>query len=83
MKYYLSRQMTIHNDAHMHATKQARERDVYDDLLVSEIGEALAAYHSPGKLHRALDMVIAADVFVYTGELAPMFSEYVCFYVYM
>ncbi len=57
------------------ALRQARERGVYEELLVSDIGDALSAYHAPGKQHRALDMVLAADVFVYTGELEPMFSE--------
>lgn len=48
---------------------------MYDELIVGDIAGALGKYQVDGKLHRALEMVIAADVFVYMGDLVSMFSE--------
>lgn len=48
--------------------EKARERQVYDELLVGELQEAL----NPEK--SALDMAIAADVLVYIGDLHPVFA---------
>lgn len=47
---------------------KARDRFVYDALEVGEITDALL------KRTRAVDLAIAADVFIYVGELAPVFS---------
>jgi predicted TPR repeat methyltransferase len=47
---------------------KARDRRVYDNLFVGDITSAL----QPGKA--IYDLVIAADVFVYIGELAPVFE---------
>lgn len=47
---------------------KARERLVYDELYVSDI---TAAMHAPGA---AYDLIIAADVFVYIGDLAAIFD---------
>lgn len=47
---------------------KARARSVYDDLEVGTITDALL------KREGALDLAIAADVFIYIGELAPLFD---------
>ena len=47
---------------------KARERAVYDELACGEIVAWLAGQGS------AHDLVIAADVFVYIGDLAPVFA---------
>jgi len=47
---------------------KARARGVYDRLVVGDIVEELAA---PGV---SCDLVIAADVFVYLGDLQPVFE---------
>jgi predicted TPR repeat methyltransferase len=47
--------------------EQARARGVYDTLAVGDVLEFLAA-QPPG----AHDLVLAADVFVYCGDLAPI-----------
>lgn len=46
----------------------ARARQVYDDL---EVGELTAALR---KRRGAVDLAIAADVFIYIGDLAPVFE---------
>jgi len=48
--------------------EKARERGVYDDLQAGDLGDALAAFPD------GIDLVIAADVFVYIGNLAPVFA---------
>lgn len=48
---------------------KARERDVYDDLVCIDINMALK--QSP----EAYDLVLAADVFVYIGELLQTFKH--------
>lgn len=47
---------------------KARARSVYDDLEVEELTDALA------KREKCLDVVLAADVFVYVGELSIVFE---------
>jgi predicted TPR repeat methyltransferase len=47
---------------------QARKRDVYDELLQTDVTEALA--HAT----ELYDLVIAADVMIYVGDLAPLFE---------
>ena len=47
--------------------EKARGRGVYDQLLVANVTEALAARPA------AFDLVAAADVFVYLGDLSPVF----------
>jgi predicted TPR repeat methyltransferase len=47
---------------------KARIRDVYDELEVGEVTAALL------RREAALDLAIAADVFVYIGELMPVFA---------
>lgn len=46
---------------------KARERGLYDELVVGDVVEALAARPA------AFDLVAAADVFVYLGDLGPVF----------
>lgn len=48
--------------------EKARERAVYDALSVGDVAEALEA--SPA----AWDLLVAADVLVYIGDLAPVFA---------
>lgn len=48
---------------------KARERGVYDQLEVGELGVTLL-----GREQKSLDLVLAADVFVYIGDLAPVFE---------
>jgi len=48
--------------------EKARNRDIYDALLVSDIGSLLDG-DGP-----AYDLVLAADTLVYLGDLAPIFS---------
>ncbi|MGE5539743.1 MAG: tetratricopeptide repeat protein [Gemmatimonas sp.] len=48
---------------------QARARGVYDDLVKAEIGAFLAPRRS------AFDLLIAADVLVYIGDLEALFGE--------
>lgn len=47
---------------------KARAQGVYDELLQADLLEALAR---DGARH---DLVVAADVFIYVGELAPVFA---------
>jgi predicted TPR repeat methyltransferase len=47
---------------------KARERRVYDDLRVADVTMALRDSAA------ACDLVLAADVFVYVGDLAPVFD---------
>ncbi len=47
---------------------KARARGVYEELLLGDIAERLAARQG------VYDLVVAADVLVYVGELAPIFS---------
>lgn len=46
----------------------ARAKNIYDELLVADIEQALANYHD-------LDLVLAADVFTYIGELNGIFEQ--------
>jgi predicted TPR repeat methyltransferase len=47
---------------------RARARGVYDELECAEITEYLSQHNAD------FDLVIAADVFVYFGDLAPLFT---------
>ncbi|OGI42646.1 MAG: hypothetical protein A2150_07030 [Candidatus Muproteobacteria bacterium RBG_16_64_11] len=47
---------------------RARERALYDDLIEGELVQALAG------LDERFDVIVAADVLVYFGELAPLFA---------
>ena len=46
--------------------EQARARGVYDSVMVGDLLTGLAAKHA------AYDLVIAADVLIYLGDLAPV-----------
>jgi len=48
--------------------EKARERSIYDELHEADIVEILQ------RTANAYDVVIAADVFVYVGNIAPVFS---------
>jgi predicted TPR repeat methyltransferase len=48
--------------------EQARRRGIYDALACGDIVEHLEALSAP------VDLVLAADVFVYLGDLAPVFA---------
>jgi predicted TPR repeat methyltransferase len=48
---------------------KARERGLYDHLECQDIGEFL------GQRVDDFDLIVAADVLVYFGDLAPMFSQ--------
>ena len=56
--------------------EQARQRQVYDELHVEEITESLGRYHnkSDRARMRAIGLVVAADVFVYSGDLGGVFK---------
>jgi predicted TPR repeat methyltransferase len=47
---------------------KARERGIYDELI---IGDAVAPIHERPS---AFDLIVAADVLVYVGDLAPLFA---------
>ena len=47
---------------------KARDRNVYDELI---IGDAVAPMRERPS---AFDLIVAADVFVYVGDLAPLFA---------
>jgi len=47
---------------------EARRKDIYDRLTVAEMLEFLAVYEG------GVDLVTAADVFVYSGALPPVFA---------
>jgi predicted TPR repeat methyltransferase len=51
--------------------EQARARRVYDALHEAEIVQHLATLAERGEPH---DLVLAADVFIYLGELGPVFA---------
>ena len=51
--------------------ERARARGVYDALQVADITDFLRASHE------ALDLVLAADVFIYVGALEPVFDALV------
>src|SRR3989344_4121416 len=48
--------------------EKARERGVYDELRVADITEAMRAHPA------AYDLILAADVFIYVGELVSVFA---------
>lgn len=48
---------------------KARERDIYDELHVGDITAVLNA------VTRQYDLFVATDVFVYIGDLAPVFAS--------
>jgi predicted TPR repeat methyltransferase len=48
---------------------KARERQLYDELVCGEIGAYLATQAA------RFDLVVAADVLVYFGDLAPLFAQ--------
>ena len=48
--------------------EQAKEKSIYDDLIVADIEVELDQFHN-------LDLVIAADVFTYIGELKTIFEK--------
>ncbi len=45
----------------------AKEKNIYDELVVEDIEQALNQYQN-------VDLILAADVFTYIGELKPIFS---------
>ena len=47
---------------------KARERGVYDELRQQDVAAGLAGFEA------SLDLAISADVFVYIGDLAPVFA---------
>ena len=49
---------------------KARERQLYDRLVCGEIAEFLSANENAA----AFDLIVAADVFVYIGDLTKVFS---------
>lgn len=46
----------------------ARKKNIYDELKIEEIETAMQAY-------REIDLIVAADVFTYIGDLAPIFTN--------
>jgi predicted TPR repeat methyltransferase len=48
--------------------EKARQRDIYDQLVDADLVKFLEAQH------QAFDLAVAADVFVYVGDLSPVFS---------
>ncbi len=48
--------------------QRAREREIYRQLIVGDVVNATAT------LHNDFDLILAADVFVYLGDLAPLFA---------
>jgi predicted TPR repeat methyltransferase len=50
---------------------KARERGIYDELIIGE--EVAPMRERPS----AFDLIVAADVFVYVGDLAPLFAAVV------
>lgn len=54
------------------ALDEARQRAVYDELLVGDVVTALQA------VPQSWDLLLAADVFVYLGDLAPVFAAARC-----
>jgi hypothetical protein len=67
-------------------TPEELARDVYDELYVEEITESLARYSndSDKERFRSVGLIVAADVFVYSGALDGVFASallllYYCF----
>jgi predicted TPR repeat methyltransferase len=50
---------------------KARDRNVYDELLISDLVAPMRERPS------GFDLIVAADVFVYIGDLAPLFAAVV------
>lgn len=50
--------------------QKAQERGVYDELLEGDLVECMAQFPSG-----SFDVAVAADVFVYVGNLAPVFEQ--------
>jgi predicted TPR repeat methyltransferase len=48
--------------------EEARAKDIYDTLVAGEIGAYLAQQNA------SFDLIVAADVFIYIGDLAPVFK---------
>jgi predicted TPR repeat methyltransferase len=48
--------------------EKARERNIYDDLQVGDLVDAMQ------KLPQPADLLVAADVLIYIGDLAPTFE---------
>jgi len=57
--------------------EHARARSVYDELYVEEITESLARYSNSSDKERlrAIELMVAADVFVYSGDLEGVFQS--------
>lgn len=49
---------------------RCRERDIYDELIVGDLVDYLVEVE-PGQF----DLIVATDVFVYLGDLLPVFSQ--------
>jgi predicted TPR repeat methyltransferase len=62
--------------------EQARQRQCYDSLQVMELVEYLHQYrglqqstvHATGRSQQGADLLVAADVFVYLGDLHPVMA---------
>lgn len=50
--------------------EKARERSVYDQLVVGDLVETMAGFAD-----KSVDVVAATDVFIYVGNLAPVFEQ--------
>jgi len=49
--------------------EKARQRKIYDELLVGELAQVLGSYVG------AFDLIVAADVFCYLGDLSSVFAR--------
>jgi len=49
--------------------EHARRRGVYDTLITGDLLTSLTPQHAP------FDLIVAADVFIYLGELRPVFAR--------
>jgi predicted TPR repeat methyltransferase len=54
--------------------QRARERGVYDELIQDDLAAGLAKLTQGGTAPPAFDLAISADVFIYLGDLAPVFG---------
>lgn len=48
--------------------EQAKQRDIYDELICDDVTDSLKQFHN-------IDFVLAADVFTYIGDLSTIFSD--------
>jgi predicted TPR repeat methyltransferase len=54
---------------------KARLKGCYDHLAVAELVAYMDSASDQGRVYPGYDLLVAADVFVYIGDLGPVFAS--------